>query len=77
VGIQVVLICPGILPMVSNPESYVAKVDNQWAIIQSVYFVDPSIKEFVSGRTWGQYITGKFQNSIMEAIASVYNRNCA
>lgn len=77
VGIQVVLICPGILATVSNPTLYVAKADNQWAIIQSVYFVDPSAKEFVSGRTWGQFITGKFQNSIMEAIASVYIQKSA
>ena len=54
-GLQVVIICPGVADLNLHPEDYVAKVDNQWAIVQSVFFVDPQNGVFTEGRTGGRY----------------------
>lgn len=67
-GLQVVLICPGATCMKARISDFVAKVDNQWAIIQSIYFVDPVKCELIEARTWGQYVTGKFQDEISRQL---------
>jgi hypothetical protein len=73
IGIQLVIVANGItLPRI-NPEAYVASIDNQWAIVQSVFLLDPTLGEYRSGRTWGQVITGKFQDAI-EAVVSRHFR---
>ncbi len=64
VGIQVVVVAPGITSTDIDPQHYVALVDNQWALIQSVFLVDPESRDYRSGRTWGKFITGKFQDAI-------------
>ncbi len=64
IGIQVVLVAPGILQSSIEPSQHVARVDNQWAIIQSVFLADSASQTFRSGRTWGQFVTGKFQDAI-------------
>lgn len=71
-GLQVVILCPNITNVKLSPKDYVAKIDNQWAIVQSVFFVDPEKGEFIEGRTWGQYITGKFQDSISKELQVNY-----
>lgn len=71
-GVQVVILCPGITKENLSPKDYVAKVDNQWAIVQSVFFVDPQKGEFIEGRTWGQFLTGKFQDSISKELQANY-----
>jgi len=72
VGIQVIVMCPGITAAIQEPHDYVAKVDNQWAIIQSLYLIDPKKRDYLSGKTWGQVITGKFQSAIEETISELY-----
>jgi len=67
-GIQIVLICPGIASKIKDPSEYVATADNQWAIIQSVYFFDPVMKSLKSARSWGQFLSTKFQDAILEAF---------
>jgi hypothetical protein len=74
VGIQLILVCPGIVKSISNPKDFVSMVDNQWAIVQSIFLIDDEAATFNEGRTWGQYVTGKFQNIISETIASSYNK---
>lgn len=39
-GLQVVISYSDILEMELNLKSYVSKIDNQWCIVQSIYFVD-------------------------------------
>lgn len=73
-GLQVVIFCPNITDVNLNPRDYVNKVDNQWAIVQSVYFVDPQKRNFIEGRTWGQFITGKFQDSISKELQVSYSK---
>jgi hypothetical protein len=69
IGIQVVLVTPGVLQSDIDPLQYVARVDNQWAIIQSVFLADPASQTSRSGRTWGQFVTGKFQDAIFATLA--------
>lgn len=64
IGIQLVAVAPGITTSGIDPKSYVALVDNQTALIQSVFLVDPERRQYRAARTWGQFITGKFQDAI-------------
>ena len=73
IGIQVVLVVPGLLQSGINPSLHVAQVDNQWAIIQSLFLADPMSQAFRSGRTWGQFVTGKFQDAISEVLAQSFD----
>ena len=41
IGIQVVVIAPGLANADINPQDLVAQYDNQWAIVQSLFLVDP------------------------------------
>ena len=63
-GLQVVVVSPGIVAAEIDPAQHVSRVDNQWAIIQSVFLVDPDAGNFRSGRTCCQVITGKYQDTI-------------
>jgi hypothetical protein len=73
-GLQVVLVCPGSTGLETRASDFVAKIDNQWAIIQSVFFVDPDRGEFIEARTWGQLVTGKFQDEIARQLATNYRK---
>ncbi|MCF2858776.1 hypothetical protein L1286_14920 [Pseudoalteromonas sp. SMS1] len=72
VGIQVIIVCPNIASAVIDPSKYVAKFDNQWAIIQSLFLVDPMSKTFVQARSWGQFVTGEYQESISRQLSLNY-----
>ena len=72
-GLQVILICPGISSINEPISSFAAKVDNQWAIIQSVFFVDPEEGNFIARRTWGQFLTGKYQDEIFRQLQNNYH----
>lgn len=74
IGIQMVFACPGILNNITEPKNYVSNIDNQWAIVQSLFLIDTNTKTFKEGRTWGQVVTGKFQDTISELIANYYER---
>ena len=67
-GLQVVIVSPGIAAADIDPAKHVARIDNQWAIIQSVFLVDPDARSFRAGRTWGQFITGKYQDAIEKVL---------
>ncbi len=72
IGIQVILVAPGLAQSSLDPQKQVARVDNQWAIIQSLFLVDPSAQVFRSGRAWGQLVTGKFQNAIADVLSQYF-----
>ena len=71
IGIQVVIVAPGLTQSGIDPSQHVARVDNQWAIVQSVFLVDPVARAYRAGRAWGQFVTGPYQ----EAIAGVLARH--
>jgi hypothetical protein len=47
----------------------VVTLDNQRLIVQSIFAVHESRECFVSARTWGQFLTGKFQDAIEQALS--------
>ncbi|WP_395749351.1 hypothetical protein [Prosthecobacter sp.] len=73
IGIQVVVITPGISQSGIDPSQHVARFDNQWAIIQSLFLVDPAARTCQSARTWGQVVTGKFQDAILGVLSGRFH----
>jgi hypothetical protein len=71
IGIQMVILARG---ADIDPSRYVALVDNQWALIQSMFVIDPGAGTFREARSWGQVITGKYQNAIGEVLSRHYGR---
>lgn len=69
IGLQVVIVSPGIAAVDIDPARYVSKIDNQWAIVQSIFLVDPVAGSFRSARTWGQIFSGEYQDAIEEIVA--------
>ena len=71
VGIQIIIVCPNIVSEDIDPNKFVSRVDNQWAIVQSVFLVDRTSKKLKEGRTWGQVISKKFQDEISVQLKAV------
>jgi hypothetical protein len=69
IGIQVIVIAPGLSKSGIDPAQHIARVDNQWAIVQSIFLADSASRTYQSGRTWGQFVTGKFQDAVSEALS--------
>ena len=69
IGIQVIIIAPGFAGAGLDVKAHVAKVDNQWSIVQSLFLVDLPHGSYRATRTWGQFLTGKFQDAISEALS--------
>lgn len=46
----------------------VDRFNNQWAIIQSVFVFDRGTGERWEARTWGQVVSGRFQDAIWETL---------
>ena len=59
------------LPTQEELEEHVDKVNTQGILVQSVFAVDVMTGEWAQGRTWGQMITGKFQDAIQASIQEV------
>lgn len=47
----------------------VDRYDNHWSIIQSVFIVQAGVGLVATARTWGQYVTGKYQDVIEAVLA--------
>jgi hypothetical protein len=69
IGIQVIVVAPSISKSDIDPSHHLARVDNQWAIIQSIFLVDSEFRAYKSARSWGQFVTGKFQDAVSEALS--------
>ena len=67
-GTQVVFLVTGAQPEEEELGDYVDKIDNQWSIIQSIFVVHVDVGLVSSARTWGQLITGKYQDSIAAVL---------
>lgn len=74
IGIQVVAVAEGFAAAGIDPAKHVDLIDNQWAIIQSVFLIDPATRQYREGRTWGQVITGKYQDAIAAVLGRQYQR---
>jgi hypothetical protein len=70
IGTQLVLVVSGAKPAEVDVLRYVDKIDNQWSIIQSVFIVHGDSGLVAEGRTWGQVVTGKYQDIIHATLSS-------
>jgi hypothetical protein len=70
VGLQVVWLGAVNLREADDLGRFVDTVDDQRAVLQSFFCVDLRSKRMQQGRTWGQVVTGKFQDAIDRTIVS-------
>jgi hypothetical protein len=75
IGIQVVIVSPGLSKSGIDPTQHVARIDNQWSIVQSIFLADPVASTYRAGRTWAQFITGKFQDAISVTLSRHFQSN--
>jgi hypothetical protein len=71
VGLQLIIVGDGLDETIEDPgrlRGAVDKVSNQFVVLQSVFVVDRVSMCYACARTWGQYITGRFQDSIARGI---------
>jgi hypothetical protein len=69
IGLQVVCLVPSID---ASTASHVDTIDNQRSIVQSLFTVDLERGVFAAERTWGQVITGRFQDAIEAALKELF-----
>lgn len=69
-GLQLIWVGEGIDD--KDLDQHVDKYDNQRCILQSIFVADSSAKVGCSARTWGQLVTGKFQDAIARGITAGY-----
>jgi hypothetical protein len=69
IGIQVIVLAPKLLETAIDPARHVALADNQWAIVQSLFLLDTTSMHYREGRSWGQVVTGKYQDAIAGVVA--------
>ncbi|PST65007.1 hypothetical protein [Shewanella algae] len=69
------IFCPKISEEALSPADYVAKLDNQWAIVQSVFLVDTVNKVFKEGRAWGQFLSSSYQDAISSELQAFYTKS--
>jgi len=69
-GLQIVFeLEAGALPPQELIALLVDQINSQGVLIQSIFVLDPTTHETREARTWGQLITGKFQDAIAAALA--------
>lgn len=76
-GLQVILSCDRITGPDPDLQGHVAKFDNQWCIIQSLFLIDQATQRFRMARSWGQAITGQIQDRIAVSLSDFYEFDVA
>lgn len=67
-GLQVISVAPGVTLDDDVLKGAVDRIDNQRCIVQSLFTLDPSTLELGEARTWGQVVTGRFQDAVAAAL---------
>lgn len=67
-GLQMIIAGPELLAWSANLDSFLDKINNQRVILQSLHIVDLTARDSASARTWGQAITGRYQDAIEKGI---------
>jgi hypothetical protein len=67
-GLQLILAGEGIHQEQSGLSAVLSKIDNQTVVLQSIHVVDLRRMASASARTWGQVITGRYQDAIERGI---------
>lgn len=70
-GVQLVLLFDAATPPEPALQALVDMINTQGVLIQSVFAVDLTSGAHTSARTWGQFVTGKFQDAIDKALGDV------
>ncbi|HUJ08695.1 MAG TPA: hypothetical protein VL171_01595 [Verrucomicrobiae bacterium] len=68
IGTQLILVVASSVPEKVELDRYVDKFDNQWSIIQGLYLLQADSGLVASARTWGQLVTGKYEDVILAAL---------
>ncbi len=68
IGLQVVFVGADVVPVQGGLDGYVDKIDNQRSIVQSLFVIDLARRATEGARTWGQVVTGRFQDAIDRGI---------
>lgn len=71
-GLQVVWSGREVSSRAARLKQSVDAIDNQTCIVQSIFVVDLARGTFRHARTWGQVITGKFQDGIAQCLSRAY-----
>ena len=71
-GLQVVLSGEAILDRAAHLARSVDAIDNQRCIVQSLFVVDLAQGRYRQARTWGQVVTGKFQDAIAGCLDETF-----
>jgi hypothetical protein len=71
-GLQVVWSGEAILDRAAHLARSVDAIDNQRCIVQSLFVVDLSQGRYRQARTWGQVVTGKFQDAIASCLDETF-----
>ena len=71
-GLQAVIICETPVDERMDLSAYTDKFDDQRSILQSIYVIDETRGDFMHARTWGQAITGKYQDEIVNCLRRLY-----
>lgn len=70
-GLQIVFEVEGATPPQALLEDLVATFNTQGILVQSLFAIQSGAPTWTSARTWGQMITGKFQDAIAAALDDV------
>lgn len=74
-GLQLVFEVEGAAPPRALLEDLVASFNTQGILVQSIFALQAGASTWTSARTWGQMITGKFQDAIGAALDDVVARS--
>lgn len=67
-GLQLIVCAPGLTAAGVDPQDHVSVADNQRVLIQSLVFIDSETFTLQHGRSWGQVVTGKTQDRILQSL---------
>lgn len=70
-GLQIVLESDGPPPSETDLAPLVDRVNHQGVLVQSVFVIDATTGQWRQARTWGQLVTGKFQDAIAAGLEEV------
>lgn len=71
-GLQIVVQMQEGLPAAETLQLLVDNINSQGVLIQSVFAVHVLTRESRQARTWGQLVTGKYQDAIASALAELH-----
>ena len=67
-GLQVIICAKSLSDQTEGLDRYLDQLDNQRVILQSLHVVDIGGLQSSSVRTWGQFVSGRFQDAIENGI---------